>query len=824
MDNDGTATAPSAPSPVEDPFALLAEGTFPTHAPRPAAAPVSSATLRAIEHSCDASAHGETQALLAQPPREAVPAGVHARSRSAAGLKAILNTFRVALPRMGLRRMMKVFLRANQKSGFDCQSCAWPSPDGTRHQFEFCESGAKAMAAEGNRRVLDAAFFRRWSVDALAAQPDVWMTDQGRLAEPMFRREGDAYYRPISWDEAFLLIGHELNALTHPDRAAFYTSGRVSNEAAFLYQLFVRQFGTNNLPDCSNLCHESSGTALVESLGTGKGTARLSDFEECDLIVIAGQNPGTNHPRMLTSLEHAKKHGARIIMINPLPEVGLLRFTDPNPDEYRNKVLFAGHLLGSGQPLADLHLPVRINGDIALNKGLMKVILAEEAARGGVLDHDFISEHTHGFTELEQDLASTSWSEIVGGCGVARELIEEAGRMIASSKRMVLCWAMGLTQHQDAVPTIRTFVNLLLLGGHIGRPGAGTVCARGHSNVQGDRTMGIWERPTPQFLAALGKEFGFEPPGKHGKDVVDTIMAMLDGEIDVFVAMGGNFLQAGPDTACTATALRQCRLTVHVGTMLNRSHLVTGRQSLLLPCLGRSEVDPGGMVTTEDAMSVVSPSRGVLEPISAALRSEAAIIAGIAQATIGSRSRVDWAALAEDYARIRDHIGRVIPGFEDFNQRIAEGPFYLPNPAGRRRFATATGKAQFCVAPISRHDLPGEQYLLTTIRSHDQFNTTIYGLDDRYRGIKGGRRVLFMHPEDLAARGWKAGQRVTITSHFAEERRKARGFQLVSYPIPRRCVASYFPEANVLVPVESVAAESNTPTYKSIHVSLELSA
>lgn len=812
--------ADTAP-PSENAFVLLAEGSFPTHALRPEGRPLPEQTRDAIAHSCDASAEGNTQAVQAQPPVERVPTAVGPRSRSAAGLKAILSTFRIALPRMGWRRMLRSFLRVNQRAGFDCQSCAWPNPDGARHQFEFCESGAKAMAAEGNRRVIGRDFFAEWSIDALAAQPDVWMTDQGRLEEPLFRREGDAHYRPISWDEAFLLIGNELNGLASPDRAAFYTSGRASNEAAFLYQLFARQFGTNNLPDCSNMCHESSGTALTLSLGTGKGTATLGDFEQCDLIVIAGQNPGTNHPRMLTSLEHAKKNGARIIMINPLPEVGLLRFTDPNPDEYRNKVAFAAGLLGSGDALADLHLPVRINGDIALCKGLMKVMLAEDAAHGGVLDRSFITECTSGFADLEQDLARTSWQEIVEGSGVARELIEEAGRMMAASKRMLCCWAMGLTQHRDAVPTISTYVNLLLLGGHIGRPGAGTVCARGHSNVQGDRTMGIWERPTPAFLGALAKEFGFDPPAHHGKDVVDTIVGMLEGEIEVFVGLGGNILQAGPDTACTATALRNCRLTVHVATMLNRTHLVPGRQSLLLPCLGRSEIDPAGMVTCEDAMSVVNPSQGALDPISPLLRSEAAIIAGIAQATIGARSKVDWGALAADYRRIREHIGRVVPGFERFNERIAEGPFYLPNAAARRRFATPDGKARFCVAPISRHDLPGEQYLLMTVRSHDQFNTTIYGLEDRYRGIKGGRRVLFMHPEDIAARGWQAGERVTITSHFGDEIRKARGFQLVSYPIPRRCVASYFPEANVLVPLGSTAQGSNTPTYKSLHVSLE---
>ena len=527
---------------------------------------------------------------------------------------------------------------------------------------------------------------------------------------------------------------------------------------------------------------------------------------------------------MLTSLEHAKKHGARIIAINPLAEPGFIRFTDPNPEEYPTPVHFAARLLLPGTPLADLHLPVRINGDIALAKGLMKVLLAEDETRGGVLDHDFIRDHTDGFAELYADLQATSWQAIVNGCGLPREEIERAGRMIAGAKRMIACWAMGLTQHRDAVATIRTLVNLLLLGGHIGRPGAGTCCVRGHSNVQGDRTMGIWERPPGPFLDALDKEFAFKSPRAPGRDTVDTITAMHEGEIEVLVSLGGNFLSATPDTLCTAAAIRRCKLTVHVGTKLNRCHLVTGRQALILPCLGRSERDPGGFLTVEDAFGVVSSSTGRFEPVSPSLRSESAIVAGIARATLGNRSKLDWEGFANDYGRVRDRIERVVPGFQQFNARIAKGPFYLPNPARDRRFVTSTGKAHFAVAPISDHHLEADQYLLMTIRSHDQFNTTIYGLDDRYRGVHGGRRVLFMNPEDAAARGWKAGARLDITSHFGAERRWARRFQLVTYAIPRGCVAAYYPEANVLVPIGSVAEGSNTPTYKSIHVSLEPSA
>jgi molybdopterin-dependent oxidoreductase alpha subunit len=801
-------------------LARLAEGFFPSHAPRPAAAPHSPAVVSAIARSCALGAEADRLARLAQPPAEPAPARIGPRAASAAGLPAILSTFRVVLPRMGVRDSLAALLRVNQKTGFDCQSCAWPSPDGRRHRFEFCENGAKAIASEGTDRRITAEFFSRWSVDDLAGQSDAWLEQQGRLAEPLIRRPGADHYQPIGWDEAFQLIAGELNGLRTPDGAAFYTSGRASNEAAFLYQLFARDFGTNNLPDCSNMCHESSGTALAESLGIGKGTVTLEDFEQTDLILLVGQNPGTNHPRMLTSLEHARRNGATIIAVNPLPETGLLRFTDPNPDEYATPLHFAAAVLGSGRTLADLHLPVRVNGDIALLKGLMKVMLAEEAAHGGVLDHRFIGEFTEGFDRLRADLEATTWPEIEAGSGLTRDDIERAGRIVAGSRRMICCWAMGLTQHRDAVSTIQTLVNLLLLGGHIGRPGTGTCCVRGHSNVQGDRTMGIWERPSAGFLDALAREFGIVPPRHAGKDVVDTITAMHDGEVEVFVGLGGNFLAAAPDTVCTAEALRSCRLTVQIATKLNRGHLVTGRTALLLPCLGRMERDPAGILTVEDSMGIISPSRGHTEAAAPALRSETAIIAGIAHATLGARSRIDYPGLSADYGRIRDHIARVVPGFADFNIRLARGPFYLPNPARQRRFVTPSGRAGFHVAPIARHPLNGERYLLATIRSHDQFNTTVYGLDDRYRGVHGGRRVLFANPDDLAARGWTAGTRVDITSHFGDERRVARSFQLVPYPIPRGCVAAYFPEANVLVPIGSVAERSNTPTSKSIVVSL----
>jgi len=818
---DHSHTLPDSAATDTDNLAFIAEGFFPSHAPREPSAPHSAAVVSAISRISAAGLEPE-RPCPELPPIEATAARTGPRASSAAGLPAILSTFRVTLPRMGVRDTLSAFLKVNQKTGFDCQSCAWPSPDGKRHRFEFCENGAKAIASEGMHRVIGASFFREWSVEDLAGQSDAWLERQGRLAEPLIRRPDATHYEPVSWDEAFRVIARHLNALRTPDGAAFYTSGRASNEAAFLYQLFAREFGTNNLPDCSNMCHESSGTALTESLGIGKGTVTLEDFEQTDLIIIIGQNPGTNHPRMLTSLEHAKRNGATIIAVNPLPETGLLRFTDPNPDEYGNPLRFAAGVMGSGRPLADLHLPVRINGDMALLKGLMKVLLAEEGAHGGVLDREFIQDSTVGFEALVADLDATSWEEIERISGLSRVEIERAGRIVAGARRMICCWAMGLTQHRNGVSTIQTLVNLLLLGGHIGRPGAGTCCVRGHSNVQGDRTMGIWDRPSPAFLDALASEFSIVPPRHAGKDVVDAIAAMLDGEIEVFVGLGGNFLAASPDTRCTAEALRSCQLTVQVATKLNRGHLVTGRTALLLPCLGRSERDPGGVLSVEDSFGIVSASRGYAEPISPNLRSEAAIIAGIATATLAGRSRIDWLGLAGDYSRLRDRIGRVVAGFADYNVRLAKGPFYLPNPARQRRFVTPSGRAGFHVAPLTDLARDDDHFLLTTIRSHDQFNTTIYGLDDRYRGVHGGRRVLFVNPEDLDRRHWRAGMRVDITSHFGEERRVARAFQLVPYAIPRGCVAAYFPEANVLVPMGSVAERSNTPTSKSIEVSLAL--
>jgi molybdopterin-dependent oxidoreductase alpha subunit len=762
----------------------------------------------------------------AQPPSEG-RLDLSDPSHVAAGLPAMVETARFSLREMGVARGFKALLNVNKKTGFDCQSCAWPSPDDHRQVAEFCENGAKAIADEATTKRITREFFQEHSLDDLRAQGDLWLGQQGRLTEPMVKRAGATHYEPISWQAAFQLIATELNALPSPNCAAFYTSGRTSNEAAFLYQLFVRQFGTNNLPDCSNMCHESSGAAMNETLGIGKGCVTLEDFEHADAIFIIGQNPGTNHPRMLSSLKQAKENGAKLVSINPLPEVGNLRFK--NPQDLKNPLRAAGVFFGEGAKLSDLLLPLRINGDVAVLKGMMKEMLADEESRpGSVFDLEFIRDYTAGFDAFLADLRATNWDDILVSSGLEREQIRAAAQIAMQANRIICCWAMGLTQHRNAVATIQEIINFLLLRGNIGRKGCGPCPVRGHSNVQGDRTMGIWERMNDQFLDKLGAEFGFAPPREHGTDTVETIKQMHEGRIRVFIGMGGNFLSATPDTEFTAKALKRCRLTAHVSIKLNRSHLITGEIALILPCLGRSEVDRQAngeqFVTVEDSMGIINPSRGVLEPASEHLRSEPAIVAGLARATLGAGSTVDWENLAADYNRIRDRIERVIPGFERFNERIGQDIFYLPNAArDERKFNTDVGKAKFTMHPIPRNELPPGCYIMMTIRSHDQFNTHLYGLDDRYRGVFNGRRVVFMNADDVAAAGLKRGELVDLTSHYEGEERTVRGFQVVPYNIPRGCAATYFPEGNALVSINSVAERSNTPVSKFVIISVAAS-
>ncbi len=765
----------------------------------------------------DAPQPSETPQVSAQPPAELNTPEVKSISRVAGGAKAALVATKFAWSEMGVVRGTRTLLQLNQKNGVDCPGCAWPEPDGERSHFEFCEEGAKHVADEATRKRVTPELFKQWCVADLSQQSDLWLNQQGRITHPMVLRAGDDHYRSIEWSDAFALIANELNSLSSPDEAIFYTSGRASNEAAFLYQLFVRQFGTNNLPDCSNMCHESSGTGMKETLGFGKGTVRLEDFELCDAIFVIGQNPGTNHPRMLTTLLEAKRRGCKIVHINPLPETGTTRFK--HPQEFWT-------WLGEGTRLSDLFLQVRINGDVALLKGLMKeVFAADEHRRGEVLDRQFIEQYTTGFEDFKAALAQVSIDEIVEQSGISKVQIAEAARVFIESERVIFCWAMGLTQHKNAVANIQEIVNLMMLRGQLGKPGAGLCPVRGHSNVQGDRTMGIWEQPSDEFLNKLGATFNFEPPRRHGYDTVCAIQAMHAGEAKVFFALGGNFLSATPDTEYTAAALRRCSLTVHVSTKLNRAHLITGRQALILPCLGRTEIDEQAtgpqFVTTENSMAVVEAWQGKLAPASDQLLSEPAIVAGLAKATFSKRSAVDWDALVANYDLIRDGIEKVVPSFDSYNQRVRQpGGFYLPNPIRERKFNTEDGRAHFTVHPLPHIELKTDEFLMMTMRSHDQFNTTIYGLDDRYRGIRNGRRVVFLNPEDIRVHGFEAGARVDLVGRYDGQERVASSFTIVPYSIPRRCAATYFPETNVLVPVNHFADKSRTPASKSVVISI----
>ena len=734
--------------------------------------------------------------------------------KAAAGLAAVVVSGKQVFGEAGVLRGLKALRYLNQKGGFDCPSCAWPDPDDDRSALgEYCENGAKAVADEATTKKLGADFFAQHSLRGLTLLSDYEIGKKGRIAQPLYLPPGAAHYQAISWEEAFHKIAAALNSLSSPDEAVFYTSGRTSNEAAFLYQLFVREYGTNNLPDCSNMCHESSGVALQESLGIGKGSVKLEDFYEAEVIVILGQNPGTNHPRMLTALQKAKEKGALIIAINPLPETGLTGFS--NPQQVKG-------LLGLSTPLTDIFLQVKINGDMPLLQAIEIMLLEEEEkAPGTVLDLPFIARHTAGSQSFMQHLKGLSLEDLITQSGVDRALVAEAVQALKHRRKIIACWAMGLTQHKNAVDTIQEVVNLLLLKGSIGKPGAGTCPVRGHSNVQGDRTMGIYEQPSPAFLQALEKNFHFSPPSRPGYDVVESIKAMHEGKAKVFFALGGNFLSATPDTQYTAEALQKCMLTVHVSTKLNRSHLIHGREALILPCLARSDKDmvagSAQFVSCENSMGVVQASQGVLTPVSKDLLSEVLIVCRLAKATLGSRSRINWAQYEAHYDAIREDIARTIPGFADYNRRVRlPGGFYLPNCNREGRFHTASGKAHFNIATFSGPQLQEGELIMMTIRSHDQFNTTIYGLDDRYRGIYQERRVILMNQQDMDRRDLKAGEAVDLYNDYGGTTRIAHNFLVVPYAIPPGCTATYFPEANVLVPINSVADKSNTPTSKGV--------
>ncbi len=736
----------------------------------------------------------------------------------AAGLPAVAHALGYSLGQTSPRRTALNLLNINQVGGVDCPGCAWPDPK-HRHRNEYCENGAKHINDEATSSRVTREFFAEHSVADLDAASDLWLNQQGRLTEPMVKRPGATHYEPIGWDDALGLVADELRGLDSPDEAMFYTSGRVSNEAAFLLQLFVRAYGTNNLPDCSNMCHESSGSGLGETLGIGKGTVSLDDIHEADLVLVAGQNPGTNHPRMLSALEETKRNGGQVIAINPLPEAGLIRFKNPQK---------ARGLVGRGTVIADQYLQIRPGGDLALFQMLNRLLLEAEAeAPGTVLDHDYIGAHTIGFDEFAKHVSAISWDEALLATGLTREEIEETLRRVLASKKVIVCWAMGLTQHKHGVPTIREIVSFLLLRGNLGRPGAGVCPVRGHSNVQGDRTMGIWEKMPPAFRQALGAEFDFEPPAHDGYDSVEGVRAMRDGKASVFLGLAGNFVRAMSDSDVTEAALRRCRLTVQVSTKLNRSHTVCGETALILPTLGRTDRDVQASgeqyITVENSMSEVSASRGKLEPASPDLLSEVAIISRLARRTLGEGGSIPWEAFEGNYDLIRDRIARVVPGFEDFNARVGEpGGFRLPNPVNAGVFPTPSGKAVFTCNELTMLVAPPGHLVLQSLRSHDQWNTIPYAMDDRYRGIHDARRVVMVNPDDVAELGLADRQLVDIVSvwHDGIERR-APGFRVVAYPAARGSAAAYYPETNVLVPLDSVAEGSNTPTSKGVIVRLE---
>lgn len=749
---------------------------------------------------------------------------------TAVGLPAVANALKISLEQMGPLRSIQTLLAVNQVDGFDCMGCAWPEHE-KRNAAEFCENGAKAVAEEGTRRRVTPEFFAQHSIADLKTRDDYWLGQQGRLTHPMLLDEGATHYKPIEWDDAYELIAQEIRDMEHPDQSVFYTSGRTSNEAAFAYQLLVRGIGTNNLPDCSNMCHESSGSALVETIGIGKGSVSLTDLETASLIFVAGQNPGTNHPRMLSALEKAKKNGAVIISVNPLPEAGLMRFENPQ------------HISGMvvGTQLTDDFLQIRAGGDQALFQGLGKYLLEAEAqgrntpGLATVLDHEFIKDHTVGIDEYLRYLEKAEWDDIVEATGLTLEQIRSTGERLLASSATIVCWAMGLTQHKHSVPTLRDVVNVLLLQGNIGKPGAGVCPVRGHSNVQGDRTMGIFEKMPESFHDRLDHEFQFLSPREHGFDTVAAIRAMRDGKVRVFIGMGGNFVRAAPDSEVTEQALANTGLTVQISTKLNHSHVSTGRRALILPTLGRTEKDTqrtgDQRVTVEDSMSAVHASRGRLKPASEHLHSEVAIVCNIAHRIftgngnlpLPNTPKADWLAMKDDYSIIRKHIEAVLSGFENFEERIKNpGGFVLPHPPrDAREFDTASGKAHFTGNELEFIRVPAGRLVLQTLRSHDQYNTTIYGKDDRYRGIHGGRRVVMVNADDITELGFADGDMVHLISEFQGTERRAENFRIVSYSTPKGCAAAYYPETNVLVPLDSVADTSGTPTSKSVIVRLE---
>ncbi len=737
------------------------------------------------------------------------------QANSAAGAKAVYISLDQAFSRMSVKKSLKVLNKLNQKDGIDCPGCAWPDPKHRSKLGEYCENGVKAIAEEAMDRVVDPAFFEKYSIETLKNQSDYWLGQQGRLTHPMIVRENETHYTPISWSEANTIIGKELNALDNPNEAAFYTSGRTSNEAAFLYQLFVRMYGTNNLPDCSNMCHESSGVALSKTVGIGKGSTTLDDLYKAELILIFGQNPATNHPRMLSALEKAKKNGAKVVAINPLKEAGLINFK--NPQHLKG-------IVGGGTDIADLYLQVKINEDVALLKAVMLKLFTLADKKPEILDQEFITNKTAGFQEFKNDLLQNDLQQLIARTGIPEQEIDILVDLIAKRNKIITCWGMGLTQHVNGVDNIQEVVNLLLIKGSIAKEGAGTCPVRGHSNVQGDRTMGIAEKPSKALLDKISENFGFTPPKEHGYSVVEAITAMYHKQVKVFIGMGGNFVAAAPDTQYTTKALENCNLTVQISTKLNRSHLTTGKTALILPSMGRTDKfiknGKAQFITVENSMGVVHSSKGVLNPPSKQVESEPVIVANIAKATL-KNSKVDWDFLTDDYNNIRDLIAKTIEGFDNFNERVKQPiGFELPNGSRTGNFTTPNKKANFTINKLSDISLQNDEYIMMTTRSHDQFNTTIYGLDDRYRGIYNGRMVVFMNKEDIQKNNLKKGDKISLYNNYNGVHRQVDHFSVVPYDIPKGCVATYYPESNPLVPINLTAHLSHTPSSKSIKIKL----
>ena len=735
----------------------------------------------------------------------------------AAGIKAVKVTLEHTFKEMGIYRALSTLSHMNQKEGFDCPGCAWPDPEKPSKLGEYCENGAKALSEEATTKRVDKSFFEKHSVEELSLWSDYHIGKSGRLTEPMVLKPGNVHYEPISWDESFKLIAKNLKDLDSPDEAIFYTSGRSSNEAAFLYGLFSRAYGTNNMPDCSNMCHESSGVALGETLGIGKGSVKLEDFYEAEVVMVIGQNPGTNHPRMLSALEKCKVNGGKVITINPLEEAGLKRFK--NPQEIKG-------VLGSGETITDIHLQVKINQDVPLLKLIIKKLAALDEGSKNVFDHEFINTYTEGYGALLQDLNHYSDSDLLGLSGVSESAIDEAVALLAEKKKIIICWAMGLTQHKNGVENIKECVNLLLLKGSLGKPGAGTCPVRGHSNVQGDRTVGIMHFVSEELNESIEKTFGFKAPTKEGFDTVRAVKAMHEGKAKVFIGLGGNFASAVSDTEYTAEALQNCDLTVIVSTKLNRTHLVTGKTALILPTLGRSDIDLKNgktrFFTVENSMGKVHRSKGVLPPAADNLKSEPEIVGGIANAYFNGNHPVDWKNLSADYELLREKMGTVLTGFKDVNDKSKGVGFYLPNNVRELDFSKLPNqKAQFSVCGLPEHKLSSGEFILMTIRSHDQFNTTIYGLNDRYRGVHNERRVVFMNPRDMEKLKLNKLDVVNLISSYDQKERKAVKFLVIPYNIPEGNLASYYPETNVLVPYNHYADKSYTPISKSVVVTIE---